>query len=251
MPTDYYYPETIAPHGINYNAWSNSGGANKNASTRPSGGRTGPPSHDDASTYIQSNADNQYQSLNLDWPGPIADLPSGFTFNCYSRIRSTVGSSDRRGRFVDPSNNTGSLIWSYDLGVPSGWVNQGQADVSASSYHPTGAAWSAADFTDNEKIQIRVRHLNAGTTCQCTSIWGQLQYTAASGGFVFLLGLAGLSALPFVGRFADLGSFMKYLEWRRVWHPRRTILTGEEVRQAWRELKEYTWPTRMEVGLGY
>jgi hypothetical protein len=72
-------------------------------------------------------------------------------------------------------------------------------------------------------------------------MWGQLTYESPTGGLVFLLQLAGLGALPFVGAM-DFSHFMRYLAWRRAHHPRHTILTGDEVRQAWRELREYRAP---------
>jgi hypothetical protein len=40
----------------------------------------------------------------------------------------------------------------------------------------------------------------------------------------------------------DLSQFLRFLSWRRRCHPRHTILTGAEVRQAWDEIKAYRHP---------
>ncbi|HUW56743.1 MAG TPA: hypothetical protein VMZ92_08915, partial [Planctomycetota bacterium] len=75
------------------------------------------------------------------------------------------------------------------------------------------------------------------------SLWGDIAFTPPGGGFAFLLGLAGLGASPLVGRLLDFGQFQSFLVWRRHFHPRHTILSPEEVSRAWRELREYRWPT--------
>lgn len=80
-----------------------------------------------------------------------------------------------------------------------------------------------------------------GGTGHWTSIFGTLTYNPLPGGFIFLLQLVGLGALPFVGAM-DFRQFLSYLSWRRAYHPRQTILTGDEVKTAWDEIRAYRHP---------
>jgi len=243
MPTEFYYPKNVTQHDIpaGHDDASNSGGANKGASTQPSGGRLGPMSHDDIATYVTltMSAVPKRQAVNMDWP-LVGTL--GSVFSLGFRSLAGAGAHTRECRFTNAAGATSSstLQSASTAGV---WATVGPSDVSnAANWRPGGGAWSPADFGDDKTLMIEFwASTNGGNSGIYTSGWGQLEYLPPGGGFVFLLGLAGLGALPFIGAM-DFGQFMRYLSWRRAHHPRHTILSGDEVRQAWRELREYRYP---------
>jgi hypothetical protein len=85
--------------------------------------------------------------------------------------------------------------------------------------------------------------VTAGTgNALVTSLWGEISYTTPVGSFVFLLGLAGASALPFVGAMTDLSHFRRYLDWRKRFHPRHTKWAPGEVGTAWADVRAYRSP---------
>ena len=74
-------------------------------------------------------------------------------------------------------------------------------------------------------------------------MWGTLTYTPAGGSFMFILGLAGLAALPFLGPMTDLAHFDHYMSWRRAHHPRHTKWSSPAERlEAWAEVRAYRAP---------
>jgi hypothetical protein len=258
MPTEFYYASDVTPHDIPAGAddFGNTGGANKNASCKPGGGRAGPMTHDDATTMIVGNSNETgiEQAINMDWPGPIASLDVATTFSAYFRHRWGAGSAKAKSRYHYFCNAAGTAGGTFG-GVTNSsttWTNTGQAGpIDAATYRPGGGSWEIADFEDDMTLFGRPRMWNAATGWShgdVTSIWGQMAFVPPAGGFVFMLNLAGLSALPFVGRLTDLTQFRKFMEWRRVFHPRHTIWTrdGEEA-AAWADVRAYRWPTYLEM----
>jgi hypothetical protein len=99
------------------------------------------------------------------------------------------------------------------------------------------------DFDDENSIYIQLVLSGSVGPTRVTSVWGDLDYTPPGGSFMLILNLAGLAALPFVGRLTDIGQFRSYLSWRRAHHRRHTILREDEIRQAWNEYRAWTWRT--------
>jgi hypothetical protein len=193
--------------------------------------------HDDVATRIDSTTPGWIQDLNIDWPNPIGSLPAGFTFTFYGRFNTNGGAPTVGLRFDDESGTFGGNIASVN---PVAWTTYGPYDVSNGVTHaPSGAAWEVVDLQSGSPYtNVRIGHSGVGTQARGTSVWGELEYTPPSGGFTFLLGIAGAAINPLVGSINDFATFMRFLEWRRLFHPRHTIMKGEEVLQAWRELKE-------------
>ena len=242
MVIEYWYPISGAPHDLpaGMDDWSNAGGANKNASQRVGGGRAGPPTNDDDTSYIAwtLNGGLAEQAANIDWPSPVGNYDGVLTASF--RHKSTSGT-----RAINMGNAAGSLGVEINTSSDSSgaYVQGALLDISnAGTFRPGGGSWLATDFQDDKTIFTVVRTAaGGGVQVRVTSVWGQIGYTPPGGAFVFLLQLAGLGALPFVGAM-DFSHFLRYLSWRRTSHPRRTILTGDEVHRAWRELREYRAP---------
>jgi len=246
MPAEFWYPISGATHDLpaGHDDWANNGGANKNASTQVGGGRAGPATHDDDTSYISraAGAGVGEQALNVSWPGPIESLGTGTFFTGGGRHR-TTGTTQRLVRFINAAATYGAAFVNINDSNTS-YVTTGPVDVSVgATYKPGGASWAVSDFATEQTIfaQCDTQSLAAGES-RVTSVFGQLTYNPPQGGFVFLLQLAGLGALPFVGHLADFAQFSRYLSWRRVHHRRHTLLTPDETRQAWRELRAYRHP---------
>jgi hypothetical protein len=166
----------------------------------------------------------------------------GGVFTAGARHQATGGTTPQRGAiFMNSAGTTGTSYVSVTNN--SGWADSGPVDVSnAATYRPGGGSWVLTDFADEQTIFAACWNNGpASANADFTSMWGQIEYLSAGGMLVFLLQLAGLGALPFVGAM-DFSQFLRYLSWRRLYHPRHTILTGDEVRRAWRELREYRAP---------
>jgi len=238
MATEYWYPETIDSHDINQDNWIPSAGGNENINTRPGGGRAGPLTHDDDSSYISTASGSVWQDVNLDWPSPMISYDGVLTATW--RHRTTAGTPQRRLRFRRPSgSNTTDIRIITDAN--RSYQQQALLDVSTSTHNPSGVAWVLADFDDNASTNMSIY---GPSGVLVTSIWGEIGFSAPAGGggILFLLGLAGAAALPFVGTFLCLSQLHEYLEWRRLFHPRHTVLSPAEVSQAWTELKTYRHP---------
>src|SRR3972149_10366989 len=132
--------------------------------------------------------------------------------------------------FVNAAAAVGTAWFSTSTGHAA-FTTVGPVDVSnGPTYRPGGGAWTAADFIDDKTIFMSPRD-PAGTPGfdhHVTSLWGEISYTPVSGGFVFLLNLAGLGALPFVGHLVDFAQFSRYLSWRRGFPPRHRPLAPAE-----------------------
>ncbi len=255
MAQEFWYTISGAPHDLpaGYDDFSNVGGANKNASMQIGGGRVGPATHDNNTTYISGSTNETLieQALNVSWPGPMQAYSGVFTAGARHRYVSgpvailreayfTNSAGTRPTNFVSVTNSNTS----YEDGGPN--------DVSnAALYRPGGGTWGITDFDDEQSIFAGVAHSTAptgNTISRFTSIWGEISFNPMSGGMIFLLNLAGLGALPFVGRLVDFAQFTHYLTWRRACHRRHTLLTPDEARVAWCELRAYTWPKRIFLG---
>lgn len=249
MPTENWYPISSATHDLpaGWDEYANNGGANKNASTRVGGGRAGPATHDDDTSYLSCNsaASEQNQALNCDWPGPMASVGSTFTANYRHRTEGVAGT--RKQSFTDAAANEGTRFNAV-ADASAVYASTGPQDVSdGPTYHPTGAAWSVSDFVDDQTIFPSVVEEVGGANFRCTSIWGSIEYTPPAGGFAFLLNLAPV-ALPLIGSLTDFSQFCKMLEWRRLHHPRRTEWAEGEIVAAWRDVQAYRWPTFFRCG---
>jgi hypothetical protein len=239
MPQEFWYPISTATHDLpaGYDDFTNGGGANKNASTRPGGGRTGPMTHDDGATYLHFNNTAQ-QSLNPDWPAPIVSIVT-FTAGMRGFGTNLVVSSFQ---FSDAAGTFAAALYSTLTYNGATWQTDGPNDISAGGiYRPGGGTWVASDFANDMTLFPTINDGGAGDR-YITSTWGELNYLAPDGGFVFLLGLAGLLSLQMVGPMTDYTQFEKFLQWRHDVHPRHTILTGDEKVQAWDEYKSYRAP---------
>jgi hypothetical protein len=161
-------------------------------------------------------------------------------------------------KFIDQVPNVGTIVHTASNGpATSAWTSTALADVSAgATYKPDGTAWDATDFQPNDTILFGTTWYDAGgggnNSWACiTSIWGEIDYIPPAGGYVFLLGLAGLSALPFVGRLTSFSAFRKFLEWRHIFHPRHTRWDArnvDELQLAWDEVRNYRWPSFYQIG---
>jgi len=233
MAVEYWYPISAATHDLPYDAWTLGAGANKNAATRIGGGRAGPVTHDDDTSYVNATG-AQRQAFNIDWPGPIvawSGLTAGF------RLKETAVAAQTVSQ--EFANITPTLSGTFNTTDPGGYATVGPIDVAA--YRPTGGTWVPSDFKDDKTTFATV--VSNATAVVVTSVFGQMTYTPPAGGFVFLLGLAGAMALRGVGVIPDFSHFMRFLEWRRAFHPRHTILDDKEIADAWINLRTYRWPT--------
>jgi hypothetical protein len=108
---------------------------------------------------------------------------------------------------------------------------------------PGGAAWVVADFLDSTTyFPTMYTNDDVASLTYVTSVFGEITYSPPSGGFAFLLGLAGLMSLSLAGPMQDHTQFEKFLQWRHDIHPRHTILTSDEKVVAWDEYKSYAHP---------
>jgi hypothetical protein len=180
------------------------------------------------------------QAFNIDWPGPMSTYDGVLTANARDSV--LAGTANRIYNMAS-SSAIGSA-WANPVDAVAAWTTQGPVDISnAAVYRPSGGTWSAVDFANEQTIFGHTRTVAAaGNDYGVTSFWGSISYTPSGGGFVFLLQLAGIGALPLTGAM-DFLHFQRFLLWRRRYHPRHTILTPEETRTAWRELREYRWPS--------
>ena len=238
MPTEFYYPLSSAPASIpaGHDDYPLSAGSNKNAACRPGGGRTGPMTHDDDTTIliVSINGTLKEQAFNPDWPaGPIASITA---LTLAERSKHNVAASILRScRFVNAAGTAGATVVSQ-TGTLNTYTETAMTD--AMSARPGGGPWTPADIADSVTMFMEVFN-SAGVGSESifqTSIWGQITYSPPTGGLVFLL------ASVVLGTLVDFSQFQRYLAWRRAFHPRHTILSGEEVRRAWRELREYRHP---------
>ncbi len=235
MPTEFWYPPTGATHDLNNDAWQKVGG-NANAATRPGGGRLGAMTHDDASSYI-SSLSSSWQDVNIDWPSPMGFYDGVLTATW--RQRGTAGTSlQRLMKFRRPGGATNGDIYNITNTVTT-YVTQALLDVSGTGHNPDGVAWGTADFDDEASTNMSFWTDHNASNARVTSVWGQISFSPPTkGGFVFLLGLLP----PLVGHFVFRADFERFLSWRRLYHPRHTILTGAEVQQAWEELRAHRHP---------
>jgi len=187
-----------------------------------------PVAHDDGGTFIQeAGGVNEEQSFTLTGkPGGVASV-NGVTIG--ARHQNAGG---QIAGFMRMDAVNGAVAFTVNTGAA--WATQ----APATAPRPGGGGWTPADIS-NSTLQMGVRC--TVLSVNCSTIWVELDYQQVFGSLVFLLNLAGLSALPIAGPM-DFGQFMCYLSWRCRHHLRHTILTEEEVRQAWRELRAYAWP---------
>ena len=242
MATENWYPISAAPHDLpsGHDDFTNTGGANKNASTRVGGGRSGPATHDDATSYISEGTNGEDQALNIDWP-PMSVWDGVLTAGWRVSVSGASAPLSFNLYMVNAAGASGGAIVTESLNN-TGFKTTGPVDISnGTTYRPGGGSWSAADFGEAVTFARTLRAGGPDGTCLVTSVWGEISFTPPGGAFVFLLQLAGLGALPFVGAM-DFSHFLRFLSWRRLHHPRHTVLTGDEVRQAWRELRAYRAP---------
>jgi hypothetical protein len=234
MPAEFFYP--ISGSGTligTYDEWTLGAGANKNVACRPGGGRPGPMTHNDATSYLTapSNAVNVRQELRLDWPSPIGSV-SAITLG--ERTQHTgAGNTVRTVQFMNAAGTLGGVVASVQ--DSNTWETTGPSDAAAK--RPGGGAWQGSDCLEAETgIYLLCFGSTAGATGYCTSVWGLLTYDPPPGGLIFMLGSL------VAGAVLDFGQFMGYLTWREAFHPRRTRWAPGEAEWAWREFRAYRHP---------
>jgi hypothetical protein len=243
MATEFFYPISSAPHNIpaGFEAeWTLGAGGNYNVAVLPGGGRAGPMTHDDATTYINRTHNGLgtpfEQGLNPDMPGPIGNI-SAITLAYQTNANApTVG---REQGFVNVAGTKGSSLNAVN-NADATWTTTGPTDASGA--RPGGGSWVSSDFANDQTTFLFVQTVSGTGNCNVTSVFGELTYETPTGGFVFLLGLAGLLSLQMVGPMTDYTQFEKFLQWRHDSHPRHTILSAPERVLAWDEYKSYTHP---------
>ena len=243
MATELWYPLTPKTWGTPFydHLFSAGGGADKESRTKPGGGRSGPATHDDATTYIYYNVyqTGGYQMLQVDWPSPIG---AASEVKLANRTMHTGGGNSAFGHQIHSSEGSGTNVGSQTF--DEGWTTRGPTV----STRPGGGSWTAGDFVgDYTWTRVNVYNDQSGSAQRrFTSVWGEITFSPpGGGGLLFMLGLAGLA--PLVGTIVDFAQFLAFLSWRRDFHPRRTVLEPVEVRRAWAELKAYRAPSFMEV----
>lgn len=243
MPTEYYYPDAVNATPRTYADWTVNTG-DKGAATLPGGGRAGPPTHDDDTTYITATlSTTKYQELSIDMPSPIGSISAMTASMRHRYVSGTTGAAIRSLYFINAAGTLGTVVVSISNGTTSYAT---ETLTNALDKRPGGGNWSNGDF-DEASADIRfATHYGANNNddiVRVTSVFGQITYEPPSGGgFAFLLQLAGLGALPFVGAM-DFSQFLKYLSWRRAYHPRHTLMRDRaEILRAWDEVKSYRHP---------
>jgi hypothetical protein len=203
--------------------WNLAAGASKVAAIDPGAGLA----HDDDTTYIRSllapgaNAD---QAFVMDTGLPVVRMTQINSLQVNTRVRSE-----------SPPAGELYLHWirrgSTDGGTASGSPPGSYTDFTTSSYaRPGGGSWVPADFVPGN-IQLRVSSEDtAAVRWRVTSGWLVLNYEAAKGGFVNAL----WSLLPLFGSGLLLREVAEAVRQARP----RLILSPDEVRAAWRELRE-------------
>lgn len=248
MATEYWYPISGATHDIAWDSAAIVGGAgNKNVAVRPDpASRSSITHYDSYYLSLTSNESWTHQAVNISWPGPMSSL--GSTFTAY--IRHASAGAYTRYRYAIFCNSAGSIggsHWAAVNDATTSWTNTGGDVSNAATYRVGGGSWAVADFANETSCQVQIASANDPTgwrTGYFSTVWGQIEYTPLGGGFMVILGLLG----PMFGAFVCRGDFDKFLLWRRWCHPRGTILTDEEKDQAWREVREYRYPTYHLVG---
>lgn len=245
MPTEFFYPDAVNAAPVTHDAWSANSG-NKGAAVLPGGGRAGPMTHDDDSTYLSAGGggvgpDNQ--EISVDFPGPVGVL-TALTGSFRHRFVSGSSGNVRRALYWAINGTLGAELASVIDGTTS-YADTTDTDA-LTGHRPGGGNVNSGDINsaapnDLRFLLQRTANNNDDIT-RVTSLFGQITYLPPSGGFAFLLQLAGLSALPLVGRLTDIAQFRSYLSWRRRFHPRHTKMTPEEIVRAWDEIKAYRHP---------
>jgi len=240
--SEFFYPLSTALASIpaGKDDYILSAGTNKNNACRPGGGRPGPMTHDDVTSYISAGPTALLweQALNPDWPtGPIGNVTA---MTLGQRYATSPGQSSSI-LFCNAAGTEGSIVASGDSN--NLWATLGPSD--AMSARPGGGGWSGGDMRDSTTMFLycKANTPGGGPVHYMSSIWGLLTYTPPVGGFVFLLGLAGLLSLQMAGPMTDYAQFKKFLGWRYDACPRHTTLDPTDRVQAWDEYKSYTHPT--------
>jgi len=244
MPTDFYYPDAVNSTPRTYAQWTVSAG-DKGAATQPGGGRAGPMTHDDDTTYITATLSTiKYQELSVDEPSPIGPISALTATFRHRYVSGSTPGAIRSLYFINSSGTLGTVILSINDATTS-YVSE--TLTNALDKRPGGGSWEGADFTSAATDIRFATHYGANNNddiVRVTSVWGQITYEPPAGGFAFLLNLAGLGALPFVGSMTDFAHFRRYLDWRRVYHPRHTRFgSRDEIMRAWHEVRAHRHPT--------
>lgn len=242
MPAEYFYPPSAEFGGWSptYAEWS--GGTSIEAYTRPGGGRAGPPTMT-TGNYTQSPLVKtvwKYHDIQADWPGPVGAV-TGMTFYGYVYCAGS-GGNNAYGLLMMINGASGASIGAQTF--TEGWTTRGTAGPYG---RPGGGSWGYDDFASSQMTtgtHFRISSYSSDAVIyrRISDIWGLLTYVPPGGGYVFLLGLTG--ALPFLGTLVDFTQFMKYLDWRSVYHPRRTTWPDKtEIKKAWEEVKNHKFTT--------
>jgi hypothetical protein len=264
MPTEYFYTESQAEHdlyggvGGARNQFTLGAGANKNIATQIGGGRAGPPTHDDDTSYIVHpySLGNAWQQVNISWPSPLEKWLGVLTLAHRTRVDLATGAGNG-WRTIRFAYTGGTNNWWYSSPTNIAAVNNASAtyvtsalvDVSDATLcrplrgaEDTQTVWHASDFRNgnNNRLCCIVYGHSEETTYErdiwWTSIFGEISfYPYPNDGWLFLLGL-----LPFT--LTGIEQFKDLLSWRKTSHPRGTVMHPGETEEAWRAYKEYRRP---------
>jgi hypothetical protein len=219
----------LRPSGIGtYNYWTLGAGASKPAAEDPGD----PISHDNDTSYIQIGTvpgTNNQQSfyLNTGIPAAMAGV-NQLDFKTRARNTDTPGVESwyQFLRLGATEGSSSSQIMNLT------YANHAELAIA----RPGGGSWVSSDFVANN-LQGAV-HVDAASTqtARMTSIWCVLDYQPVLGGLLlpFLWALGPLSAVLF----REMPMLARTV-FRRTGN---LITTTEEYLDAWRELREHTWP---------
>lgn len=196
-----------------------------------------PVAHDDETSYIKKNETAGKNSFTLQ-PASGVGVINSVSLGSRARIEGLVAGN---------SMNDGLRLGGNDSGVNTyALANTNYATMGATSAaRPGGGTWTAGDLST---LEMYIQSSAGGATSfRCTTLWISLDYIPATGGWAFMLGLAGLAALQNVGTLIDFSQFKNFLSWRKTAVPDDQLGAGEDV-IAWREFSEYRFPKFFNMG---
>jgi len=165
MPQEFWYPISGATHDLpaGYDDFSLGAGANKNAATLPSGGRAGPMTHDESTTYISmaSNGSANQQAVNIDWPSPMGALTGVLTAG--ARTAMAVG-TPTRGQYITNAAGTLAVVHGHgdNLDAVSTWAPRFRGrTVATTQSRPVGRLENFGGFTDGDRAVFLADHFGA------------------------------------------------------------------------------------------
>ena len=211
-----------------YDDWTLGAGASKEAAVDPGD----PVTHDDDTSYISIPASPgglTTQSFYLDTGLPLATIVAvnNVAFSTHARSNGSAGVANYVAFMRRASTDDG-----------------GSLDDPGSTYRtlaidpyprPGGGDWEPGDFgAGNIQGGVGV-DFDEALAFRCTSMWAELDFVAPSGGYVLMLGCL-------LGQVFGAGLLLREAAQAARLVRGRLLLSPDEVRQAWRELREDRHP---------